>query len=151
MNCISLHQPWASAIAVGLKSVETRSWPAPKHVIGQPLAIAAAKADNPELRDIWRRLKTYAVIRDTFARHGISDWSDLPMGKVVCTAFCDASYSTNEDPPEDLRDPLPYDEMLGNWSDNRHLWFLSRIVALTPPVPVIGRQGIFNWSPTSTP
>ena len=27
MRCISLHQPWASAVALGLKSWETRSYP----------------------------------------------------------------------------------------------------------------------------
>ena len=42
MNCISLWQPWATAIALGLKTIETRSWPAPKSAIGHPLAIAAA-------------------------------------------------------------------------------------------------------------
>lgn len=25
----TLHQPWATLIAVGMKNVETRSWPAP--------------------------------------------------------------------------------------------------------------------------
>lgn len=145
MNCISLHQPWASAIAVGLKSVETRSWAAPKHVIGQPLAIAAARADNKELREIWRWLKKRQPVGDAFAAHGIHDWTDMPMGCVVATAFVTGSYSTNEDPPAGVRDPLPFDEMLGDFSENRHLWFLSNIVALDVPYPVVGRQGIFQW------
>lgn len=145
MNCISLHQPWASAIAVGLKSVETRSWPAPARIIGQPLAIAAAKADTRKLRSVWYGLKSIPEIYSAFAKHGIHHWEDMPMGKVVCTAFCHGTYSTDEDPPEGLRPPLPFDEMLGDWSEGRHLWFLSTISALTSPVPVVGRQGIFNW------
>jgi hypothetical protein len=43
MPAVSLWQPWASLIAVGAKTIETRSWPAPKGLIGQRIAIHAAK------------------------------------------------------------------------------------------------------------
>lgn len=32
MKCISLWQPWASAIACELKRIETRSWRPPEHL-----------------------------------------------------------------------------------------------------------------------
>ena len=38
---ITLHQPWASLIALGLKTVETRSWPAPARLVAQRIAIHA--------------------------------------------------------------------------------------------------------------
>lgn len=43
MKAISLWQPWASLIACGAKPFETRSWAPPRDLIGQPIAIHAAK------------------------------------------------------------------------------------------------------------
>lgn len=43
MKAVSLWQPWASLIACGAKTIETRSWPAPRTVVGQRIAIHAAK------------------------------------------------------------------------------------------------------------
>ena len=43
MYAITLHQPWASLIALGVKTVETRSWPAPAHLVGQTIAVHAGK------------------------------------------------------------------------------------------------------------
>jgi hypothetical protein len=43
MYAISLHQPWASFIAHGLKGFETRSWAPPRWLIGKRIAIHAAK------------------------------------------------------------------------------------------------------------
>lgn len=43
MKAISLWQPWASLIACGAKRYETRSWAPPRELIGQSIAIHAAK------------------------------------------------------------------------------------------------------------
>lgn len=43
MKAISLWQPWASLIACGVKPYETRDWAPPASLIGQPIAIHAAK------------------------------------------------------------------------------------------------------------
>jgi hypothetical protein len=43
MKAISLWQPWASLIACGAKPYETRHWAPPRDLIGQPIAIHAAK------------------------------------------------------------------------------------------------------------
>ena len=42
MKAITLWQPWASLIAAGAKTIETRTWSPPHSLIGQPLAIHAA-------------------------------------------------------------------------------------------------------------
>ena len=44
MKTISLWQPYASLIAAGEKTIETRGWAPPKGVMGQRIAIHAAKA-----------------------------------------------------------------------------------------------------------
>ncbi|MHB8272006.1 ASCH domain-containing protein [Bradyrhizobium sp.] len=43
MKAISLWQPWASLIACGAKPFETRHWAPPRELIGQTIAIHAAK------------------------------------------------------------------------------------------------------------
>ena len=58
MKAISLHQPWASLIAVGIKTIETRSWAPPKALIGQRIAIHAAKKtiSIQDIPEIWQPL-----------------------------------------------------------------------------------------------
>ena len=43
MKVLSLHQPYATLIAVGQKTIETRSWRAPASMIGQRFAVHAAQ------------------------------------------------------------------------------------------------------------
>lgn len=155
MNAISLWQPWASAIAVGLKTIETRSWAPPTAAIGQPLAICSAKAqtvfmnnERLHLRDWWIAHVRYNPDHHIpFHRAGMDNWVDLPFGKVVATARLYAVCSTSEDPPPDGVS-LNTDAAWGDFSPGRFAWFLDNITPLEQPVPVIGRQGIFNWSPT---
>ena len=47
MKAISLHQPWASWIAQGLKTIETRTWPT-KHR-GDLLIVSSKKPEFPGL------------------------------------------------------------------------------------------------------
>ena len=46
MKAITLHQPWASALAHGLKKYETRSWPVPEKFVGHRVAIHAAVTEG---------------------------------------------------------------------------------------------------------
>lgn len=46
-RAITLHQPWATLVALGVKSIETRSWPAPAGAIGERLLIHAAAKVPP--------------------------------------------------------------------------------------------------------
>jgi len=42
VKALTLWQPYASLCALGVKTIKTRSWPAPKALIGQRIAIHAA-------------------------------------------------------------------------------------------------------------
>ena len=57
MRAITLHQPWASLIAVGAKTIETRSWKPPQSAIGERLAIHAGLQPPRG----WDRLGDYAI------------------------------------------------------------------------------------------
>lgn len=42
MKAVTLHQPWATLIALGHKHIETRSWTPPSSLIGETIAIHAS-------------------------------------------------------------------------------------------------------------
>ena len=78
MYAITLHQPWASLIALGIKTVETRSWPAPARLVGQRIAIHAGKRVA--------RQPGCSVAQELRVRLD-EDWrSTLPAGAVLATA-----------------------------------------------------------------
>ena len=43
MKALTLHQPWATLIAAGVKTMETRSWGPPESLIGHRIALHAGK------------------------------------------------------------------------------------------------------------
>jgi hypothetical protein len=112
MKAISLWQPWASLIACGAKPFETRSWAPPRELIGQTIAIHAAKKIDKsaaafaedlmygqhqpggfELADkLASSMKgTPDSLMGRFAQATI-----MPIGCVVCTARLDAAFLLGE-------------------------------------------------------
>ena len=138
MKAISLHQPWASLIAEGIKTVETRSWAPPKALIGQRIAIHAAK--RPMNIRGWGNQFTRAWL----AQYPKGWEGKIPLGAVVCTAvlskvgMCSSLYVVNGDIV-----PMPVDPW-GDFTIGRWMWFLEDIERLDPPVPVNGHQGFWN-------
>ena len=68
MKAITLHQPWASLIADGRKTIETRSWAPPRTLIGERIAIHAGWQIDKPLAAEW------------FAGQS------APLGAIICTA-----------------------------------------------------------------
>ncbi|MCA8951843.1 MAG: ASCH domain-containing protein [Planctomycetes bacterium] len=128
MKCLSLWQPWASAIAVRMKRVETRSWPTKYR---GPLLIHAAKT--------WRGVaiasKQMAL---WYAVFGHTRLDDLPRGAVI------ASCVLHDVRHVDTVDPDPIERQLGDFSDGRFGWILRHVVRFPEPLPIRGRQGLFD-------
>jgi hypothetical protein len=119
---ISLWQPWASFIAIGVKRYETRHWRAPARLVGQRIAVHAAK--HPVPRD------------DIEWWHKIAGPdAPLPMGAFVCTAILAAVHRAGK---------VPFDEF-GDYGEGRFAWELTDVRPLEPPVPALGRQGFWTW------
>lgn len=140
MKGLSLWQPWASAIAIGAKRIETRGWSFAHGSIG-PVAIHAAKTavalhtELRERRDLWRRVFGHAVTAAWF-----------PLGAVVATAEIFRPTRTEELVRHWRRFPKPGDELesqLGNYSPGRWAWPVTNVVQLAKPVLCRGRQGLF--------
>lgn len=70
MKAITLHEPWASAIAAGVKDVENRTWPLPKAYVGVPIALHAGKKYDHD--DAWDIAKLWpGVPLDTDCHQGV--------------------------------------------------------------------------------
>lgn len=147
MKAISLHQPWASLIALGLKHYETRSWLTSYR---GKLAIHAAKRPI----DYYGRQLLNKVLLGANLPPGQRPFPEqLPLGCVV--AVCrlidcrlmveDFSRSSNKETRIGIIEQTELEKALGDWRSGRYAWKLDNIVALPKPVGVSGRQGLWNW------
>lgn len=136
-KAISLHQPFASAIALGLKTNETRSWPCAHR---GPLAIHATKSN--QYRRIFNELSADSWFRQAMEEAGLYTWDTLPKGFVVCV--CDV-IRCDTITPDFNRTISAQENALGDYSIGRFAWQLRNV---RPPkgdkFAVRGRQGFFS-------
>lgn len=147
MKALSIWQPHASLIICGAKPFETRSWAAPKSIIGQRIAIHASKCPNDliELGEYLQARKedgdaeviaSYDAMRDELVKVGFfRSLSELPRGCIIGTAVLSECIRT-----EQLADPGHF----GNFAPGRFAWRMTDPVTLTKPIPFRGQQGFFN-------
>ena len=152
MYAISLWQPFASLIAEGIKVQETRSWSPPHRLIGQRIAIHAAKRRPTKafLKDLPR-----IIHDDMYARYGY-DWINvIPYGAVVCTAqlFGVAQLTGKRNPGEWGMEGVRintgehvqvFSDSYGDYSAGRYIWGLQYIKKKRRPVPMAGKQGLWR-------
>jgi hypothetical protein len=148
MKAVTIHQPWATLIALGAKKMETRSWPT-KH--RGPLAIHAGKKIDREACE-------REPIRSTLAAHGYTP-EKLPTGAIVATCQLVACrqverpsgasgmvwLSRNDGNGIGWGGKLPNEYYFGDYSDGRYAWELTDINQLPEPIPAKGQQGLWNW------
>ena len=152
MKAISLWQPWASAIAAGVKTVETRSWPTSYR---GPLAIHAAKRWTAQEEAFWVEYvfdDPRSPNSEAFSKLGIHSCLHLPKGCIVatCELYDCLSTSSEADAEKMGRHPQADDE--SNWGDysgvNRfHVSMLRNVKAyFITPGPVQDANVSFEWA-----
>jgi hypothetical protein len=128
LTAISLHQPWAELIALGIKTHETRHWPCPARMIGQRLVIHAAK----------RPLRRPEIAEELVAHIA---GRELAFGAYLLTARVVGCFPTEERQPSSRLDLLA-----GGWGPGRYAWALEDVQRLANPIPAQGRQSLWNVS-----
>jgi activating signal cointegrator 1 len=126
---LTLWQPWASFIAIGVKPYETRSKPPPLRLVGLRIAIHAA-ARKPRWSDL--DSETHRAMCEAFGSgHQLPA---LPLGVILCTA--------------DLAETLPVERVLhdpfGDYSTGRWAWRLEDLRRVEPYAPAKGMQ-LWGW------
>jgi hypothetical protein len=133
VKAISLHQPYATLVAIGFKHIETRSW---RTLHRGPLAIQASLVVPPEMEALWRR----PAVRAALEAAGYSDPEALPLGAVV--ALCRLTDCTPVGALLPLRDG---EGLVGDFTPGRFGWCLEDVQRLCRPIPVSGRLGVWEW------
>ena len=160
MKATTLWEPFATLVAHGHKKVETRDYPPLRGVIGQRIAIHAAKR-RPRAEELEAVKACLQYGYPMVAASGL----DLHLGKVLATAVltgaervtATARRNLLTDPhrgvefaicrlDDDTRWEVPVCAC-GNYAVGRWLWFLEDIQLLDPPVPARGYQGWWEWTP----
>jgi hypothetical protein len=135
MKALTLWEPWATAIALGFKHYETRSWAAPHRYLGCNLAIHASKKHDRHLRQFTDNL--VARFPELAAIH----YDELPFGCVVVAVRLVNCHRT-----ETIRDSLTDLELaLGDYGDRRFAWELEIVKLPESPIPATGKQGLWEW------
>lgn len=137
MRGLTLWQPWASLVAIGAKTYETRSW---KTDYRGPLAIHAAK----RAIELPLHGPTRAAMLDELESAGIQ-LSDLPLGAFVATCWLIDCFPVEDLWPE-LHE-LENEQHFGNWSAGRFAWALTDVRSLDPPIPARGAQSLWYVDP----
>ncbi len=146
MRVISLYQPYATLMALGLKTNETRSWDTKYR---GALAIHAT-ANMPA----WCRELCYKEpFRSTLGLYGYNALN-LPKGAIVGTvevvgtadakkwAF-DACIKLHPRSPE--RERIMNEIAFGDYSEDRFAWQTINPVRFDTPIPATGSQGFWNF------
>ena len=135
MKALSLTQPWASAVALGIKQWETRSWPTSFR--GQ-FGVHAAKGFPGYA-------KQFANDEHFMCR--MPDISELPLGFILCVAELTECRRT-EDVVKELSD---IERLYGDYSPGRYAFKLDNIHRLAAPVFHRGALGFWHvaWDETN--
>ena len=135
MNAITIYQPWATLIAIGAKSYETRTW-RPNLKSNSFLAIHAAKQFDMAEKYLCLREPVSSLLNNA-NYHTINQ---LPTGAIVAIAKFQQAHPTNNNLFISNQE-----RALGNFSPNRYAWQLKIILRLEQPIPTQGQKNIWNW------
>jgi len=133
MKAITLHQPWATLIALKEKGIETRTW---KTDYRGPLAIHAGKKIDTEACAI-------PEVRNSLQKHGFVP-EELPTGCIVATtSLYDCVQMVNGTDIPGYRIPSK-EYSFGHFATGRYAWILVYTKKLDKPIPARGRQGLWK-------
>lgn len=154
LQAISLHQPWASLVAAGLKRIETRTW---ETNYRGPIAIHAAKSVPSYVKKIMH--DEPALSRALQLAELSPDPNDLPAGAIVGIARLAGTEAINRTIWEYRPDGYPWhietksgrelflserEIALGNFGSGRTIWHLADALQIEP-IETRGYQALWLW------
>lgn len=138
IKVITIWQPYASLIAIGLKENETRGWAAKYR---GPIAIHAAKKVIP-LNELFNDIDPVLkfLIIDAINRE-YGSYNNMPTGAIIAKGILSSVI-----PSEELKKNInPIEMACGDYTDGRFGWVMKDIKKLAEPIFVKGQQGLWNW------
>lgn len=150
MKALSLWQPWASAIALGAKRIETRGWatdyrgPLLIHAARTTVGIELVRGDVSTW-DLWRRVLGLGV-NDSVA----GPLAALTRGALIARCElvdCVATGDTESIRAAARQTGEKYSSLereLGDYTRGRWAWLLRKVQPLAKPIPMRAYQRLFD-------
>lgn len=141
MKVISIGQPFAQLVVLGIKTLETRVWTPPIKLYGERIGIASTKNISPKARAHFAD----ETFQSYYRQFGLPErLEDMANGFLLGTVIIDSA-----DPVLDL-DEISHEEQQYGWfevEDGKqvYMWRLREPRALPHPIPIRGAQGIYDW------
>lgn len=130
LEVISLWQPWATWVLWGWKIIETRTHPRFAGLCGKRIGIHAAKRwDDNAFTLAAPYLSSQQIAKTLVFQHA--------KGELICTAYV-TRYSSR------LVRTDEKDALIECQTRHRTGIWLDRLAPFSPPIPMIGRQGIWH-------
>ena len=155
MKAITLHQPWASLVAIGAKRIETRSW---KTNYRGELAIHASKTSNKNIcqsgiEPFFTILKQAGFIEIKNGR--LIDY--LPRGVIIATCNLFDCREITVRMLTDSKEHIGWyingyfwkfdyrEREFGDFTIGRYAWFLKDVKILSEQIPAKGMLGLWEY------
>lgn len=139
MKTITVRQPWAGLLVLGIKINETRSWNT-KH--------RGLLAIHSSAKMSWEGEVTLKGLMDSdptkFFKGSEAYKTCTELGCILGTVEIVETFSTNNVTP-----PQSMELMLGNYERNRYFWQCANPVLFASPILAIGKLSIWNYQPLS--
>lgn len=133
MKALSLTNPWAVLMALGLKQHETRSWQTTHR---GPVVICSTK--SVENVAYWCAMPEFKQALKESGEY--TSFVDFPYGMALCIA--DLVFIR---PTELIRERLSARELaFGDYSDGRWAWEFQNVRRFRKPIPVRGALHLFD-------
>lgn len=135
MKTVSLLQPWALLVIMGIKTIETRSW---QTAYRGPLLIHASKGKKGSI-----------LCRQLPFRNYITDFNALPFGAII------GSVTLKEIVPVErvhlsaaaMATLTLEEKAFGDDTKGRYAWFLTDPVLIENPIHIGGTLGLWEYYP----
>lgn len=136
MKAISLWQPHASLIPLGLKGYETRSWGTSYQ---GPLVICSAKRSQKNQHLCW--LAILEILESLGVEtSNLPCWDELPFGCAIAIVDLTNCIKMTQG---FIAEQTESERLVGDWQVNRFAWKLENIRKINP-FPIRGKQGLFE-------
>lgn len=142
MKVLTVWQPWAQLLAAGHKHNETRSWRT--NYRGEILIHAAQKdplfgiTRMPE--EGWLNALKAFGFSEAFNR-----FQKFPTGAIIGKAKLTDCKLIDEAYYQFTKDLCPEEFLYGDFTPGRYAWVFEEPELFKNPLPVSGRQGLWNW------
>ena len=144
MKALTLTQPWASLVSMGMKQIETRSW---STAYRGPLAIHAGAGLGP-VGGMRGLRKFTATLRDNW-QVPIYAPEVLPRGKIIAVAWLVDVQLIRPDMTEFVSgkavwELTPRERAFGDFTPGRYAWLLNDVRDFLAPVAAKGKLGLWD-------